>query len=169
MGVKRRDGRFSCAGLGEREEQCVERNISCLLTCFCVWWRNQTHLFLDFFFDPIHCYNRLTMWNKLGAGCYFQTEDLVVCACSSHSSQVNTRLVNCRCFELSTSKGRMSDMGESKSGLGEAGLATNSSFSVSFLWKIIHLPGGQINDPTSRKYLSLSFLPAAPSFLSGTL
>ena len=33
----------------EREKNNVERSISCLLTCFCIWWRNQTHLFLDFF------------------------------------------------------------------------------------------------------------------------
>ena len=38
-------------------------------------------------------------------------------------------------------------------------------FSVSFLWKIINLPGGQINDPLSGKDFSLPFLPATPSCL----
>ena len=51
----------------------------------------------------------------------------------------------------------------------EAGLATNSIFSVSFLWKIIALPGGQINDPSSGKHYSLPFLPATPSSPSRTL
>ena len=42
-------------------------------------------------------------------------------------------------------------------------------FSVSFLWKLIDLPGGQINDPSSGKHHSLPFLPATPSSLSRTL
>ena len=42
-------------------------------------------------------------------------------------------------------------------------------FSVSFLWKIINLPGGQINDPSSGKHFSLPFLPATPSSPSRTL
>ena len=42
-------------------------------------------------------------------------------------------------------------------------------FSVSFLWKLIDLPGGQINDPSSGKHYSLPFLPATPSSLSQTL
>ena len=50
-----------------------------------------------------------------------------------------------------------------------AGLATNSFFSVSFLWKIIDLPVGQINDPSSGKHYSLPFLPATPLSLSQTL
>ena len=36
-------------------------------------------------------------------------------------------------------------------------------FSVSFLWKLIDLPEGQINDPSSGKHYSLPFLPATPS------
>ena len=50
-----------------------------------------------------------------------------------------------------------------------SGLATNSIFSVSFLWKLIDLPGGQINDPSSGKRYSLPFLPAIPSSPSRTL
>ena len=42
-------------------------------------------------------------------------------------------------------------------------------YSVSFLWKIIDLPGGQINDPSSGKHYSLPFLPATPSSPSRTL
>ena len=42
-------------------------------------------------------------------------------------------------------------------------------FSVSFLWKLIDLPGGQINDPSSGKHYSLPFLPATPSSPSRTL
>ena len=42
-------------------------------------------------------------------------------------------------------------------------------FSVSFLYKIIDFPGGQINDPSSGKYFSLPFLPATPLSLSQTL
>ena len=50
------------------------------------------------------------------------------------------------------------------------GLATKSFFSVFFLVKkIIDLSGGQINVPSSGKYLSLQFLPATPSSLSWTL
>ena len=49
------------------------------------------------------------------------------------------------------------------------GLAINSFFSVSFLKKIIDLPGGQINDPSSGKHYSLPFLPATPSSPSWTL
>ena len=57
---------------------------------------------------------------------------------------------------------------------GRPGLATNSIFSVSFLWKIKDLPGGQINDPSSGKHYSLPFHLAIPSsplkgFLSGLL
>ena len=37
------------------------------------------------------------------------------------------------------------------------GLAIKSFFAVSVLKKIIDLPGGQINDPSLRKYYSLSF------------
>ena len=36
-------------------------------------------------------------------------------------------------------------------------------FSLSILWKLIDLPGGQIYDPSSGKRYSLSFLPATPS------
>ena len=50
-----------------------------------------------------------------------------------------------------------------------AGLATDSFFSVSFLCKLIDLPGGQINDPSSGKHYSLPFLPATPSSPSRTL
>ena len=39
----------------------------------------------------------------------------------------------------------------------------NQLFCVSFLWKIIDLPGGQINDPSSGKHYSLPFLPATTS------
>ena len=49
------------------------------------------------------------------------------------------------------------------------GLATNSIFSGSFFWKLIDLPGGQINDPSSGKHYSLPFLPATPSSPSRTL
>ena len=42
-------------------------------------------------------------------------------------------------------------------------------FSVFFLWKLIDLPGGQINDPSSGKHYSLPFLPATPSSPSRTL
>ena len=42
-------------------------------------------------------------------------------------------------------------------------------FSVSFLRKLIDLPGGQINDPSSGKQYSLPFLPATPSSPSWTL
>ena len=42
-------------------------------------------------------------------------------------------------------------------------------FSVTFLWKLIDLPGGQINDPSSGKHYSLPFLPATPSSASRTL
>ena len=42
-------------------------------------------------------------------------------------------------------------------------------FSVSFWWKLIDLPGGQINDPSSGKHCSLLFLPATPSSPSRTL
>ena len=42
-------------------------------------------------------------------------------------------------------------------------------FSVSFLRKLIDLPGGQINDPSSGKHYSLPFLPATPSSPSRTL
>ena len=41
-------------------------------------------------------------------------------------------------------------------------------FSVSFWLKIIDLPGGQINDPSSEKHYSLPFLPATPSSPSRT-
>ena len=40
---------------------------------------------------------------------------------------------------------------------------------VPFLYKIMDLPGGQINEPFSGKYYSLPFLPATPSSLSRTL
>ena len=49
------------------------------------------------------------------------------------------------------------------------GLATNSIFSVSFLYKIIDLPGGKINDPSLGKDFSLTFLPTTPLSLSETL
>ena len=42
-------------------------------------------------------------------------------------------------------------------------------FSVSILLKLIDLPGGQINDPSSGKHYSLPFLPATPSSPSRTL
>ena len=42
-------------------------------------------------------------------------------------------------------------------------------FSVSFLCKLIDLPGVQINDPSSGKHYSLPFLPATPSSPSRTL
>ena len=42
-------------------------------------------------------------------------------------------------------------------------------FSVSSLWKLIDLPGGQINDPSSGKHYSLPFLAATPSSPSRTL
>ena len=38
-----------------------------------------------------------------------------------------------------------------------------------FVYKIIDLPGGQINDPSSGKYFSLPFLPATPSSSTWTL
>ena len=41
-------------------------------------------------------------------------------------------------------------------------------FSVSFLWKIIDLPGGQINDPSWEKQYSLPFLLETPLSLSRT-
>ena len=41
--------------------------------------------------------------------------------------------------------------------------------SVSFLWKLIDLPGEQINDPSSGKNYSLPFPPATPSSPSRTL
>ena len=44
-----------------------------------------------------------------------------------------------------------------------AGRPLTQFFSVSSLWKIIDLPGGQINDPSSGKHYSLPFLPATPS------
>ena len=49
------------------------------------------------------------------------------------------------------------------------GLATNSIFSGSFLWKIIELPGGQINDPSPGKHYSLPFLSVTPSSPSRNL
>jgi len=49
------------------------------------------------------------------------------------------------------------------------GLATNSIFYVSFLYKIIDLPGGQINEPSSGKDFSLTFLRTTPLSLSETL
>ena len=50
------------------------------------------------------------------------------------------------------------------------GLATNSIFfCFLFLWKLIDLPGGQINDPSSGKHYCLPFLPATPSSPSWTL
>ena len=50
------------------------------------------------------------------------------------------------------------------------GLATNSIFfCLLFLKKIIDLPGGQINDPSSGKHYSLPFLPAPHSSPSWTL
>ena len=48
-----------------------------------------------------------------------------------------------------------------------AGLATNSIFP--FGKKIIDLPGGQINAPSSGKHYSLPFLPATPSSPSHAL
>ena len=42
-------------------------------------------------------------------------------------------------------------------------------YALSFLLKIIDLPGGQINDPFSGKHYSLPFLPATPSFPSRTI
>ena len=42
-------------------------------------------------------------------------------------------------------------------------------FSVSFLYVIIDLPGGQINDPFLEKHFSLPFLPATPTSPSRTL
>ena len=41
-------------------------------------------------------------------------------------------------------------------------LSPTQFISVYFSWKIIDLPGGQINDPWSQKYFSLSLLPATP-------
>ena len=50
------------------------------------------------------------------------------------------------------------------------GLVTDSILvSVSFMRKIIDLPGGQINDSSSGKHYSLTFLPATPSSPSRTL
>ena len=52
----------------------------------------------------------------------------------------------------------------------ETGLATNSIFfCFLFVKKIIDLPGGQINDPSSGKHYSLLFLPETPLSPSRTL
>ena len=51
-----------------------------------------------------------------------------------------------------------------------SGLATNSIFfCFLFVKKIIDLPEGHFNDPSSGKHYSLSFLPATPSSPSRTL
>ena len=50
-----------------------------------------------------------------------------------------------------------------------SGMATNSFFSVSFLYKIINLPGGKINDPSLGKHYSILLFPTTPSSLSRSL
>ena len=57
--------------------------------------------------------------------------------------------VNKVCKGVTTNNDRLDVQCES------SGLATNSIFSVSFLSKIIDLPVGQINDPSSEKHYSL--------------
>ena len=51
-----------------------------------------------------------------------------------------------------------------------SGLATNTIFFLfPFLYKIIDLPGGHINDPSSGNHSSFPLLPATPSSPSRTL
>ena len=57
--------------------------------------------------------------------------------------------VNKVCKGVTTNNDRLDVQCES------SGLATNSIFPVSFLSKIIDLPVGQINDPSSEKHYSL--------------